>query len=454
MNLRLIVATLGAVLMAAGAGCGPQPAKRMTLAEALSARVDRQADYNEAARFIETSYLSQHDKDYVMWSMDYSSLCLMGGNYDAAKDELMRCHADIQKTQDTGKEKLATISNEAFKIFKGEPFERAMLCTYLGILHYMDGDYNNARIFLNRADMEDATTANNMAGYRHDFQLAHYWLGRAFLKLGQEDNARIAFDKAGQHIARKGEERELKYLQRQQAQERKSRIGLEQECYKRATTSKEPVAGAVDVSASPAWAEMPAAQKDASDGEVVEAAASSQEQFLSPAFQKSVNLILVIEAGAGPIKFVSDYGDQIVPFPYQERRVMVYLDGHKAGEAYNLLDMYHQAATRGTSEKDTAQAAKAITKAILKQISSAADYWDIKADWRYWQLLPWQVHVFAAKVKPGRYTLNIQCFDSNGYLLPRYSITRSFLPVLPDQENIYMLHTLPEADNVYVATKK
>ncbi len=62
--------------------------------------------------------------------------------------------------------------------------------------------------------------------------------------------------------------------------------------------------------------------------------------------------------------------------------------------------------------------------------------------------------MLAAKVKPGTYTISLQCLDSNGYLLPRYRLTRYHIPVLEGQENIYFLHTLPEADNQYVPTQK
>jgi tetratricopeptide (TPR) repeat protein len=456
MTYRAIILLMVACVAAAG-GCGPEQPK-MTLEKAMASRVDNQADYNAAARFVETTYMAKHDKDYVMWAMDYSSLCLMGGNYDVARDEMMNCYKDIGTTQDKDKETIAAISSEAYKIFKGEPFERALLCTYIGLEFYMDGDYNDARIFFARADQEDATTGNDMADFRHDFQLAHYWLGRSYLKLGQADNARIAFTKAGTHVPRKGEDKELKSLQKQQADMRKTRMELEAKSYKNALSAKPPVEGAVNMSASPSMAEMPVALPGAGGENGVITAAETLEKFLAMDFQKDVNLILVIEMGQGPYKYVDEYGgDHIIPLPYPDRQALVYLNGHTAGQAFNLLDMYHQAATRGTSEKDTAQAAKGVTKAVLKQmpfgVGSLAGVWDVSADWRYWRLLPGQVAVFAAKVAPGSYTVNVQCFDSNGNLLPRYSVTRYFVPVVEGRENIYMIHTTPEADNVYVAKK-
>ncbi|MCX5669717.1 MAG: hypothetical protein NTU94_00130 [Planctomycetota bacterium] len=442
-------------------GCGPDEAQ-IKMAEAMCARANPKADYDVSARFIQ-SYARPDDKDFIMWAMDHSSLCLMGGNYDQAKAELLQCVADIENHQDTEKEKQAALSDESAKIFKGEPFERAMLCTYLGLLHYMDGDYNNARIFCTRANMADQTTAENMAKYRDDFQLAHFWLGKAYLKLGQEDNARIAFVKACTRVPRDNEQEELQATQRNQASEREKRMRLEAESYRLATRGDKPVPGATDVSASPGLTEMPEtlpgypSQHPAE--QIVLRGASSREEMCSSVFQKDVNLILVVETGLGPIKYLlgeNQFADTIIRAPYPERNVLVYLNGQLAGQAWQMLDLFHQADTRGTTEKDQAQVAKGVTQSILRRlpyIGYLADFWIVKGDHRYWHLLPGEVHVYAAKVRPGLYNVTIESFDSNGKLLPRLRLTRYYLPVREGQENIYMLHTVAEADNVYMTPK-
>lgn len=440
-------------------GCGPSKDQLM-MVKVMSVRQDRQPTYVDSARFLNEKYVARHDKDYVMWSMDYASLCMMSGNYDAAEAELLKCFLDIEKRQDTAKEKTAALSNESSKIFKGEPFERAMVCTYLGMLHYMRGEYNNARIFCNRANMADATTEENMKNFRNDFRLAHYWLGRTYLKLGDEGNARVGFQKAGQRITRKREDRELKSIQKSQAKAGKKRMRLEKKSFEIASTGQNPIPGAADMSATPAMQEMPAALLSQTENpgapSPVVLVAKNREEFLSVNYQKQVNLIVVIEIGQGPTKYLvgeNGYMDRIVRFPYHERSVLVYLDGLKAGRAFEMLDMFHQADTRGTSEKDRLQITKGVTQSILRRlpyVGYVAAYWDVRADHRYWHLLPGETHIFAAKVNPGNYTITIQCFDSNGKLLPRYRLTRYHLPVREDQENVYFLHTKPEADNTYV----
>jgi len=391
--------------------------------------------------------------------MDYCSLCIMGGNYDAAHDELLRCYSDITKRKDDEKAKAAAMSNESQKLFKGEPFERAMVCTYLSVLNYMRGDYNNARIFGARADMEDATTNDDMKDYRHDFRLAHFWLGKAYLKLGQEGNARVAFTKACERLPRKKEDKEWSGFQKAHAKAREKRMRLEKVAYERATKSDPPIAGVADLSASPSLKELPDPPAGAPGEDPVLARAASVQEMASVDFQKQANLTLLVETGLAPIKYlIGENGcmDKIIRAGYPERNVMVYLDGRAAGRAFRLLDLFHQADTRGMSEKDRAQLAKGVTQSILRRlpyVGSVAAYWDVRADHRYWHLLPGEVLVYSAKVRPGNYTVCLQCSDANDHHLPRYRATHYRIPVHAGRENIYFLQTKYDHDNTYVPPK-
>lgn len=440
-------------------GCSSQRTNPMT--KAMMARYDRQPTYVQSAHFIERNYIEEGHKDYVKWGMEYSSIAMLAGDYDAAEYMLLKSYEDIRRHTDEDAEKAATVGNEGAKLFKGEPFERAMLCCYLGILNYIKGDYNNARIFFIQANLADATTNESMKEYRDDFRLAHWWLGRTFMKIGDEDNARIGMTKARARIPRKGEDKELAHLKQHQQKLRKERIKLEKESYRRAKKHDPPINGAVDVSESPSMHELPEYiyEQTAGHDNVVIKSAQSFEEFTSLDFQKQVNLILVIEIGHGPIKYLvgeNNSRDTIIRFPYQERDVMVYIDGHKAGVAYELADLFHQADTRGMSEKDRIQATKSVARSIgrrLPYVGYLFGLWDVKADPRYWQLLPGEVHIYAAKVAAGTHTLRLECFDSNGYLLPRYSMTRYYMPVHDNDESVYLLHIYPEADNVYWADK-
>ena len=142
---------------------------------------------------------------------------------------------------------------------------------------------------------------------------------------------------------------------------------------------------------------------------------------------------------------------------YEERQLLVYLDGMKAAPAFPVLDMFHQADTRGTSEKDRAQLIKGILQSVLRRVpyvGYVAAYWNVRADWRFWQLLPGELQIFSAKVSPGLYTVDMQIFDSNGKLLPRYRTTWRFIRVVEGEETLVLLHTKYDSDNIYFPPKK
>lgn len=458
MTPRIVLLSLAASVLVAG--CGPARPKA-NLQQVLACRANPNSDYNLCCEWVRDERLkNRKDKDYVMWAMEYASLCLMAGHRDPAKAELLECFKDIE--QGKGGETIATITREDLKRFKGEPFERAMVCCYLGMLFYQAGDLENARVMFSQATMQDNTTAENMAAFREDFGLAYYFLGRCYGRQGKDDNCRIAFRKAGVHVTRAGEDKETKAIKKAQAAERKKRDRLEALAYKNATQRKQPIPGVADLSKTPAIGEMPDLLSKASADvpNPVQAAAGSLDEFLTPDFQAQANLILVIEAGLGPIKILvgdNKEQDRILRARYPVRQMLVYLNGHKAGPAFQMVDLFHQADTRGTSAKDAAQAAKAAAKNAMSNVpyaSLVASLWDVRADDRYWKLAPGEVHVFAAKVAPGEVNATIQCFDSNGYLLPRYRLTRYALPVRAGQDNIHLLHVQLEADNVYVEPKK
>lgn len=149
--------------------------------------------------------------------------------------------------------------------------------------------------------------------------------------------------------------------------------------------------------------------------------------------------------------------DRIDRANYPERAVTVYLDGAYAGRAFRMLDMFHQADTRGMSEKDRVQMTKGVTQSILSRlpyVGSVASYWNVSADGRYWHLLPGKAYVYSAKVKPGCYTVCLQYFDANGHHLPRYRTTHYHIPVRAGEESIYFLTSRYDHDNTYTPPTK
>jgi hypothetical protein len=85
----------------------------------------------------------------------------------------------------------AVLVDEKIKIWKGEPFERAMANFYLGLIYYIRHDYNNARAAFENAIFKVSDEASNQDSH---FALAHIMLGRCWQRLGREDMARPEFN--------------------------------------------------------------------------------------------------------------------------------------------------------------------------------------------------------------------------------------------------------------------
>ena len=103
---------------------------------------------------------------------------LYGGNEEAAKARSL-------------------FSAEDRKVFRGEPYERAMAYYYRGILHLKDGDYENARASFKSGSLQD--TLAEQEEFQQDFALLEYLEGWASQCNGDMDLASEAYSAAKRH---------------------------------------------------------------------------------------------------------------------------------------------------------------------------------------------------------------------------------------------------------------
>jgi tetratricopeptide (TPR) repeat protein len=436
-------------------GCGPRVDPR--LVAAMTVRQNLAPDYRDAICVLDTYRTDpKHKDEYAQFGMCATTVGVLGGDCRDADRIGKETYQAVQKYQDADQETAAAWGHEEEKFFKGEPHERSMLNYYLGLAEYLRGNYNDARVFFMQSLLAAATRDEDAQDFRDDFGLGHYWLGRAYQQLGQHDNARIAFQKAGFTREHRGQQKELAALKKSRERERKEELKLEAICYQNAATGKEPVPGALDLSSGCMRTDLPDVLSGAKETAPLVARAADLEAFLDPDFQKQVNLILIVEVGVGPIKYLAGQNrerDEILPVNFKERFVDVYVDGHRAGPAFCLCDMYHQAVTRGVKTRRDRQAGKAIAKEVLRRMPYAgvlAGMWNIAADDRYVPVLPGQVQVFAARVQPGLHTISLRCSDVNGAYLPRYDVDRPFVPVGTEQETVLVMPTKENQDNAYL----
>lgn len=438
-------------------GCGPSAEERRLQRAMFQVRTDPNPDLTEAIETLSARRSSEkHRSEFVQYSMCELTAAMMAGCRHHASELGKHAYLAVKKYEDVDRETLAAWGNEAIKFFKGEPHERAMLCFYVGLLCYIDGDYNNARVFFAQSLQSTATRDDDMANHREDFGLGHYWLGRAYLRLGETDDARVAFTKAGERQPLATEERDLTRIKKSRASAYKQQLELEKKCHQNGSNGKKPVAGIVNLSQPTMRDGMPVRLEAAAESSTGTVDAADITSFLDVGFQEQVNLILVVELGVGPVKYLTGSSGAIDEYKRSasiERSVDVYIDGYRRGPAFGLVDMYHQAITRGVKTRRGRQVTKAVAKEVLTRmplVGGLFGYWNIGADSRFWPSLPDQVAVYAAKVEPGFHDISLRFYDINGAYLPRFDINRHYIHVPETGERVVWLHSVENQDNAYV----
>lgn len=196
------VAILGlsaaAVVLAAG-GCGPSAAQR-AYQEARTAFFA--ADYAAAAEELRP-YADRTDENFALQNARLGLIYLAAGELDAAEAAFLRAYEVIHSVgvNDGGRTLGAVLVDEKLRVWKGEPFERAMVSFYLGVVYSILGDLNNARAAYENAlfrlrDFDDDRDQLRADELESNFTLASIMLGRTWQRLGRDDLASAAFRRA------------------------------------------------------------------------------------------------------------------------------------------------------------------------------------------------------------------------------------------------------------------
>ena len=149
-------------------------------------------DFSSAVKILKKR-ADQGDKDQVLYLLALLSSSMRAGDW-AQVEASSKSALDIMwgySGQGRGAASLA--SSESIKVFKGEPFEKAMAGVYAGIYYFNRKDYDNARAAFNKALL---AMAQKQESTREDFALAYFLLAKTESVLKNDDNARIALQKA------------------------------------------------------------------------------------------------------------------------------------------------------------------------------------------------------------------------------------------------------------------
>ena len=126
-------------------------------------------------------------------SMELGHKDLAARSFDEALLTIETVYAGDKKAEQAR----STFTAEDRKIFRGEPYERAMAFYYRGILYLMEGDYENARASFKSGILQD--TLAEQEKYRGDFALLDFLSGWASQCNSNKDLAAESYALAKKH---------------------------------------------------------------------------------------------------------------------------------------------------------------------------------------------------------------------------------------------------------------
>src|SRR6185437_13729105 len=128
--------------------CGSLGCESQNNARIVEQSVNNYYDGNFPAAIDELKPLAEKtNEDFVVNNLRLASAEMAPYRLDDAEASFLRAIEVINSTgvNNGGRTLGAVLVDEKIKVWKGEPFERAMASYYLGVIYYMRHDYQNAR---------------------------------------------------------------------------------------------------------------------------------------------------------------------------------------------------------------------------------------------------------------------------------------------------------------------
>ena len=199
MNVRRAIFTAIAACGFA-TGCGPTKAD---LAAREGVRDYLNGNFGRAVQTFEP-LAGKTDENYVLNNLRLGASALANHDFDTAENAYFRAYQIMNagKVNDAGREAATVWLTESAKVWRGEPYERAVANFQLGMIYYARGDWNNARgafenaLFKLRDYRDDKSRADEKQ--ESDFAVALMMLGRVWTHLDRSDQAQPYFDRVRQ----------------------------------------------------------------------------------------------------------------------------------------------------------------------------------------------------------------------------------------------------------------
>jgi tetratricopeptide (TPR) repeat protein len=183
------------LLLIAGLAGGCVSQERMQIDQAVTAYYT--GNYRQAADLLKP-LADKTNKNFVLNNLRLGSSLLAAGQLDDAQRAFLRAYEVINSlgVNDGGRTLGAILVSEDVKIWKGEPFERAMANFDLGLTYYIQHQYDNARGAFENAlfKLQDYDSKGEATGLEEShFAPARLMLARAWQRLGRDDLAEQNF---------------------------------------------------------------------------------------------------------------------------------------------------------------------------------------------------------------------------------------------------------------------
>ena len=480
-HIRLGIGLVGLMLM--GSGCiGPEA---MTLYY--------EGDYDSVIQTAEPQAKCK-GPGQALHALRCASACLTSGRYEDAREYLGLAGGIMEDFWPDG-EFAARVGAESAKDYRGDPYEKMLAFFYLGLIDYAVGEYDKALASFKTAALADGGTRDDR--YRSDSLLVFLMEAMAARKCNETEQVSSAIslatkverfkytvDCAESAIALARDELVAEegtgWFKGSTAAAIRAAAGLLHARLSAAAMDTHKPAEALSMAMSATRAFM-ASPKASKDGNIRQA-----KRYLQKIFQRASkklpvvcaqrvpqrdaavrvaksaewfrehrpNLLIVVQTGKGPYKSCGgSYGEQS-GFGRQigvVRDCAVRLSGKPLTVQFTE-DVYFQASTRGARKMDEINAAKAAFKHLFGALAVADPTGGAflvflmitpQADARYWDTLPDRLHLVAAEVPPGTYSLEVQYFSEGRRPLPHRTRTLPSLTIEPGRDYVLLVRETP-----------
>lgn len=421
----------------------------------------------------------RHQRDWALAHLKSASVYLARNDLNAASDSLDHGQ-NIMWRFDGESEAEAFHHGEDRKIYKGDPFEKAMAAFYLGMIDYSRGRYDNAIASCKTGLLSDS--GSKEIQYQSDFAPLYYLQGIAYRALGESENAKRSFSaihtalhsRIINDVARSTVSSVIADMREDRAQYRELELAsaIELVFSQIALLNSEPealpsslltqafqrVSEAIERRVFSASSKKPNPSPDwhlvSSYIGVIESRCKAKLENIREEryskynrfIQKKVdalskiedNVTIIFDMGLGPQKIsAGSRGERAIisSQPYIEKRAEISING-VTYDSIPLEDLYFQASTRGGRKMDFILKDRAVYKDTSDAIGSylavtsiytlpiaaliyiVSSGTDAKADTRLWDILPGEIHALSLRLNPGAYDIDVRFLDALGGEVP------------------------------------